>query len=650
MSDTQNFQGETHTFQAEIKQLLNILVHSLYTDSEIFLRELISNASDALSKLQFEMLTNDDVLDPEVELAINVEVDPDAKTIRISDTGIGMTKDEMMSNLGVIAQSGARSFLEKLQDNGDNVATDLIGQFGVGFYSVFMAADKVEVTSRSYLPDEQAYTWISSGEDSYEIIESDKATRGTEILIHLRDDAEEFATQWKIRQAIKHHSDFVAFPIYLEDLSAEKPDDEDESMEDRIPEAVNQQQAIWRRSTGDIEDEEYNNFYRMLTLDMEDPLMRIHAQGDAPIQYYALLYIPKKAERNMFSTRKEPGLKLYARKVLIQEYTTDLLPEYLQFVQGVVDSEDITLNVSRETVRANQQMAQLKQTVTRRVLRDIKRMADDDENPELYAEFWAEYSPFLKHGVISEYGDRDRLLPLLRFNTDQHPDALVTLDEYVERLEAVEGQNTIYYIMADSVAAASRSPHLDPFRARGIEVLYLTERADGFLVTALTDYKGYKLVSVDSADLELDGVGELNEEDAQEDPADDNAVDQLVVRMRNVLGEAVESVRVSKVLFSGSPVRLVAPEGAIDRHTQQVYKMLERDFEVPTRIMEINPRHQIIKNLAGHLEGGVQGDEMVDNTISILYENALLAEGLHPNPAELAQHIQKLMEVATSPS
>ena len=634
--------SEKHTFQAEIRQLLQILVHSLYKDRDIFLRELISNASDALNKIQFEMLTNDQVLDADAPLEISIAVNPEEKTIRITDTGIGMTHDEMVENLGVIAQSGAKSFLEKLEDSNNTVATDLIGQFGVGFYSVFMAADKVEVVSRSYLPDESAHMWRSAGEDIYEILPAEKEARGTEITVYLREEAEEFATDFRVRQVIKRHSDFVAFPIYVEDVTKEVEDEEEEQA---APEPVNQRTAIWRRPSSEVEDDEYNNYYRSLTMDFEEPLMRIHAQGDAPIQYYALLFIPKSSERSVLSTRREPGLKLYARKVLIQEYTTDLLPEYLQFVQGVVDSEDLPLNVSRETVQANQQMAKLKQVITRRILTELKRLAEDDA--DAYADIWLEFSQFLKHGVISEYSDRERLLPLLRFYTSQSDGALVTLDEVVEKLEAVEGQDAIYYVTADSVASASHSPHLDPFRARGIDVLYFTESVDGFLTSALTDYKGHTLVSVDAADLDLDGVGDLSEEAAEADSLGDDLLDKLIVRAKNVLGEAIESVRPSKIIFSGNPFRLVSPEGAMDRHTQRMYQLLDKEFDVPARMLEVNPRHPIIHNLAARLDGGVTDDEMIDEAISLLYENALLADGIHPNPSEMAAKIQRMMEIAT---
>jgi HSP90 family molecular chaperone len=624
-------------FQAEIKQLLNILIHSLYQDREIFLRELISNASDALNRVKFEMLTNPDVLDPDAELLIHLTVDEENHTIRVVDTGIGMTGGEMVDALGVIARSGARDFLAQVEQTGNsNLATDLIGQFGVGFYSVFMVAERVEVTSRSYLPGAEAATWISTGEEGYEIVPADKADRGTEVLIYLREDANEFASEWKLKDIVKRHSDFVTFPIYVGE-----PEESEEDEEPTALEPVNQRVAIWRRSSGEIEDEEYDSFYRTLTLDFEPPALHIHVHSDAPIQFYALLYVPSSSERNMFTLRKEPGLKLYARKVLIQEYTTALLPEYLWFVQGVVDSEDLPLNVSRETVQANPLINKLKQVITRRVLTELDRTAKD--NPEHYAAIWSAWGMMLKQGAITEFADRGRLLPLMRFYTSKSEHELVPLDSYVE--DMVEGQEQIFTISANDVAAASRSPHLDPFRSRDIEVLYLTDPVDGFLMTALHDYEGHELVGVDQADLDLEGVGETPEADEVE-PVPEGELDDLIGYMQDFLGDQVESVRVSKVLSAGSPARLVTPEGGLDRHTERVYQMLEREYQAVARILEINPRHPIIRNLAVRLERG-QVDAALENGVNLLYQNALLADGLHPNPADMAAIIQEMLENAT---
>lgn len=621
-----------YRFQAEIKQLLHILVHSLYTEREIFLRELISNASDALSKIQFIMLTQPNILDADSPLSIQLEFNKDEKWLKVSDSGIGMTQTELEKNLGVIAQSGIKAFLEQLQDSA--AQHQLIGQFGVGFYSVFMAAEKVEVVSKSYLPDEPAHRWISDGGETFTIEPAPKTTRGTDILIHLRDDALEFAEQWKLREIIKRHSDYIEFPIYIQDTKAE-----DESAEESEPQAINQRTALWRQSSSQLTDEDYDNFYRSLTLDFEAPLMRIHANGDAPIQYYALLYIPKQAERTMFSLRKEAGLKLYTRKILIQEYTTDLLPDYLQFVQGVVDSEDIPLNVNRESVQDHPMIMKLKRVLTNKILVELERLSKN--NPERYNEIWDEFGAYFKHGIVAAYEDREKLLPLLRFQSSQNT-GLTSLADYAERM--AEGQEAIYYLIADSANTAARSPHLAPFRERGLEVLYFTESVDGFMVNALRDYKGHSLLSIDADNVDLEGVGKTPESPSDETALEQSELDDLVVQIRNILGEAVQSVKISKVLTSGSPARLVTPEGALDRHTQRIYQMLDKQFEVPARIFEVNPHHPIIRNLARRWAQ----HESIEEMIQVLYGNALLADGIHPDPAEFVQQVQALLEAASA--
>ncbi len=369
---TEEKAAKTYHFKTEVSQVLNILIHSLYKDRDIFLRELISNASDALTRLQFEMLTNHDVLDPDEELAIHIDV-PDVpegepKKIVIKDSGIGMTKDEIITNLGTIAQSGAREFLAKLEDNGDISAEDVIGQFGVGFYSIFMVASEVRVVSRSYKKRAKAVAWISDGGEDFLIEPADKADRGTEVHITLRRDAEEFASEWKLKEIVNRYSDFVAFPIYVGEAQA------------------NQQTPLWRKRPSDVDPDDYNNFYRQMTMNFEDPLAVIHFSSDAPVNVRALLFIPASREPGILSSRKEPGVMLYSHNVLIQEYCTDLLPQWLQFVDGVVDSEDLPLNVSRESVQNNRLMAQLGKMITKRILREMRKMAADD--PEKYEKFW----------------------------------------------------------------------------------------------------------------------------------------------------------------------------------------------------------------------------------------------------------------------
>lgn len=612
---------EPIAFRAEIRQLLNILVHSLYTDREIFLRELISNASDALNRLQFEMLTNREVLNPEADLAIRLTADKDAHTLTLRDTGIGMTREELVENLGTIAHSGAADFLQSLQEG--KKANDIIGQFGVGFYSVFMVADEVRVTSRSYRPEAEAWTWVASGGDNYSLEPADQTERGTTIHIKLKEDAHEFAETWRLEQIVHKHSDFVAFPIYVGDKA----------------EAVNRQTALWRQSASEINDEAAEAFYKQLTLDFEKPLARAHLNTDAPVQIYALLFIPAKGERHMLSLRKDHGLKLYARKILIQEYSKDLLPNFLRFVEGVVDSEDLPLNVSRETVQANRLMERIKSVLTRKVLDTLKDLAATDA--EKYRAFWKEYGPYIKEGMATDAGSRDRLQPLLRFHSSRTTgEELVALADYAGRM--APEQRTIYYILGSDVKSVSRSPHLDYFRKENIEVLYLVDPLDSFMLAGLQTYEGFPLKNVDDPSLEL--PTSKDKPDVTDD-APQAEFDSLIARFKAKLGERITDARASERLVD-SPIRLVSPDASKDHEMDRVRRMLEKDFTIPQKVVEINRAHPLIKNLAA-LTAAAQNEATVDDCIEQLYENSLLLEGLHPNPADMVGRIQTLMEAAT---
>jgi molecular chaperone HtpG len=607
---------ESYQFKAEIQQLLNILVHSLYTERDIFLRELISNASDALSRVQFEMLTNRDVLDPDAELKITIECDQDNRKLIIRDTGIGMTRDEIVENLGTIAHSGAAEFLKKLQ--AEQKPADVIGQFGVGFYSVYMVADEVTVTSRSYRPDAQAVRWTSQGDNTYTLEDAEKTDRGTEIVVHLKEDAAEYAQDWKIEQIIKKHSDFVSFPISVKDHVA------------------NQQTALWRQSPREVTDEQYDNFYKQLTLDFEAPLRHIHFVADVPVDVHAVLFIPAKRERGMFSLRKDDGLKLYSRKILIQEYFKELLPAYFRFVQGVVDSEDLPLNVSRESIQNNRAMAKLKSTLTHKLIGELAELGEKDAAK--YAQFWQEFGLFVKEGVATDLAQQADLAKLLRFKTSRSGEEWVSLPQYVERMQAE--QKAIYYILGDDPASIARSPHLDYFRKHELEVLYLTDPLDSFMVVALKDFAGQPLQNVDDAKLDLP---EAADQPLESKVADDDYA-QLVARFKTVLGDKITEVRESKVL-TDSPCRLVSPEEAAERDMQRVKRLLGQDYEIPKKIMEINRGHQLMADLAALAHNG-RNDALLDASIQQLYESALLVEGLLPNPAEMAPRIQMLMEAA----
>lgn len=606
-------------FKAETRQLLDILIHSLYTEREIFVRELISNASDALTRMSFELLTNRDVLDPDAPLQIRLTADPAANTLTISDTGIGMTADEMIANLGTIARSGAREFLKTAKETGQNLS-DLIGQFGVGFYSVFMAAEWVRVISRSYRQDAQPAAWYCTGADTFTIEPAEKAERGTTIIIQLKEDAKEFAQEHHLREIVRKHSDFVPYPIYIG--SAE--------------EQANRQTALWRQNPRQVEQKDYDEFYQQLTLDFEPPLAHAHMSVDAPVQMYALLYIPASPERNLFALRKEDGLKLYARKVLIQDYNRDLLPEYFQFVQGVVDSEDLPLNVSRESVQANRLMINLKKLVTTKVLDTLKKLAKDD--PEKYAQFWQVYARYIKQGVAIEQNEVEQLYPLLRYHTTTEPERWASLDDYLAAMKP--DQPAIFYILGDDDRSALHSPHLDVARHYDYPVLLFTDPVDAFVLTRLKEYQGHALTNIANADLILPEEARKPADESQPTLAEQDYA-ALIERFKAQLGERVTDVRMTERL-SGSPARLIDPAGTLNQEMQRVYRMLNRDFEVPKKVLELNPRHPILARLAGLPAESPLAALVVEQ----VYEDALLIEGLHPDPASMIERIQKIIEAA----
>jgi len=609
---------ESFEFRAEIQQLLSILIHSLYRDREIFLRELISNASDALRRIQFELLTNRDALDPDAELAVRITFDDAAKTLTISDTGIGMSRDELIENLGTIAHSGAMEFLNRLQATDQPIRTDLIGQFGVGFYSVFMVADEVKVTSRSYRPEAQACVWISRGDDTYTLAAAAKPTRGTTVEIKLKDDAAEFAAAWRLEQIVKKHSDYVAFPIYVGDNA----------------QAANRQTALWRQSPREVTPEQYDEFYKHLTLDPDKPLTRVHLVTDAPVQMYAVLYVPAKRERGLFYLRTDHGLELYSRKVLIQDYCKDLLPNHLRFVEGVVDCEDLPLNISRETIQATRLMEKMKSNLTRKLVDELDRMAT--EEPDQYQEFWEQFGVFIKEGVATDPTGREALYKLLRFRSSKSGEGWASLADYVGRMK--DDQKAVYYVLGDDLASVARSPHLDYFRAHDVEVLYLTETMDSFMVLGLRAFEGKPIQNVDDAGLDL----KVEAPAADQLPADQFSA--LVERFRQVLGERITGVRESRLL-TDSPCRLVSPENAQERDMARVRRLLDQTFEAPKKLLEINRGHPLIKNLA-RLVADRPGEATIDLSIEQLYENALLVEGIHPNPANMVGRIQALIEAA----
>jgi molecular chaperone HtpG len=616
MTET-NETTQQFSFKAETKQLLNILIHSLYKDREVFLRELLSNASDALNRMRFEMVTNKDVLDSNAELKIHIKADKDARTITITDTGIGMTRDEIVENLGTIAQSGARNFLEMAKEQKGDVS-QVIGQFGVGFYSVFMVAESVRVISRSFKQYAEAVSWYATGDDNFIIGAADKSERGTRIEIKLKEDASEFADEFRLKNIIHKHSDYIGFPIYMGD--EEKP--------------VNKQTSLWRTSKQDVTDEQYKEFYRQTTLDFEDPLSHIHMVTDAPVQLYALLYIPGKAERGVLSLRKDDGLKLYTRNILIDEYNKDLLPEYLRFVQGVVDSEDLPLNVSRETVQSSGLMPKLKKILTNQVIRELENLAKNDA--EKYHKFWQEFGVYLKQGIAASPAEADTISPLLRFKTNLNPETWSSLEEYVSRMK--DGQKEIFYIVGEDSKSVLRSPHLDYFHSQSTEVLLLTDPMDSFMLMGLHKYKDFDLKSVAQADVD---TTKKSEDQPEEEKIPDTDFNSLVEQFKKVLGERVTDVRASNRLTQ-SVARLAEADSNANPDMQRVYKYLGQDYEVPKKVLELNPSHDILKNLLG-----LETDSDLQNIIiEQIFDSAMLVEGLHPDPSSIAPRVQQIIEAA----
>lgn len=605
-------------FRAETRQLLEILILSLYTEREIFLRELISNASDALTRMNFEMLTNRDVLDPEVEMGIWITSDPEARTLTIRDTGIGLTRKELEDNLGTIAQSGAKAFIQAAEKGREGLS-DIIGQFGVGFYSVFMAADRVDVASHSFNKEESSAVWSSDGKETFSITDAEKLDRGTLITIHLKEDATEFAREDRLREIIRRHSDYIPYPIYL-GTSAEQ---------------VNRQSALWRQNTQQISDNDAHEFYKQFTLDQKEPLTYTHLAVDAPVQAYALLFIPASSDNYLFAPRKQDGLRLYARKVLIQDYFRELLPEYLRFIQGIVDSEDLPLNISRETIQSNRLLMQLKKLVTNRAIDMIRKLSQDD--PAKYSEFWNLFGRYLKEGIASDFSEYDNLVPLLRFHTLHHPEDLISLDTYLE--ERKEGHENIYYLLGDDDRSVVHSPHLDLVRQRDLDCLLLTDPLDSFMLLALKKYKDAQLVNLADRDVDL-GVGKPDEQ--EESPAiPEENLKRIIERFRGQLGSRIADVRASGRLVE-SPARLVDADNSPAQELQRVYKMINQPMEITPKVLEINPRHSLLTGIANLPDDS----PLLPLLMEQIYEDALLIEGLHPDPAGMIERIQQIMSAA----
>jgi molecular chaperone HtpG len=617
-------------FKAETKKLLDILVHSLYTSREIFLRELISNSSDALDKLRFESNKGTDIADKELPLEIRIDFDDKKNLVTITDTGIGMTRDEMIANIGTIAKSGSEEFLKQLAENKEAV-NNIIGRFGIGFYSVFMVAKEVVIKTKSFKKDQNAVEWKSDGTGDYEISDlTEEIKRGTTIEVYLKDDAKEFAEKYRLEGVIKKHSNFISFPIYLKD------------------EKVNTIAAIWREPKSSIKKEQYDEFYKFLTYDNEEPLETIHSSVDAPIQFNALLFIPKKSYEFWRFNRDDYGLDLYVRRVLIQHQNKELLPEYLSFVKGVVDSEDLPLNISRETLQENIIFTKISQSITSNVLSHLTKVAKD--NPERYADFWKEHGKIFKLGYM-DFSNMEKYQSLLRFNSSESKDEkeLVSLEDYAGRMK--KDQKEIFYALGASREAIDMNPHLEIFKSKGLEVLYLYDPVDEFVVTSIRKYKDFDFKSVDAANLKdiekLEDVVKDEEPKEKLSKEDDKAFGRLMLKMKEILGDRVTEVHESKRL-KGSPATLINPDDSMSSTMQKILKMSNQGLAMPAqkRLMEINKDHKLIINLVSVFKKN-ENDQFIVDTTEQLYESALLLEGSLDDPHKLVNRLNKMLTEAS---
>jgi len=622
MSKKAKLKPEVHKYQAEMQKLLEILVHSLYTEREIFLRELVSNASDALSKVQLITLTEEKVLNKNAELQVTITFDEDKRMIVIDDSGCGMTKDELVENLGTIANSGTLKFLQQSQAENKSVE-NLIGQFGVGFYSVFMVADRVELTTRSWQVDGQAWQWSSEGGGQYEIIPVDYEQRGTRVKVFLKEDAKEFCSEWRLESIIKKYSNYLPFPVKVKDKT------------------INQVKAIWTQSKSEVKDDEYKEFYKQISHSQQEPFHHLHFNIDAPIQYYALLYFPESVGNEVLYARESKDIALYAQKVLIQSGNTHLLPSYLRFVQGVVDSEDLPLNVSRESVQKNALIEKINNSLTLRVLKELQLIAD--QNVGKYGKFWQQYGTLLKEGVSSDFKNKKRLMDLLRFNSSISEDSSmdVTLKDYVSRMR--EEQKDIFYVTGGSREAILHNPNLEYFRKQGLEVLFLTDHIDDFMVTDMREYDGKSLKNISQGDI--DGIND-NDMSAPESSLSKEEKSDILAFFKKQLKDRVNDVTDSKRLVD-SPCSLVTPKDGMTAQMEKMMKMMDQKFKGEKRNLEVNMSHPIIQNLSEILQKNKKHPFLIDS-VEQLYDNSLLVEGLLENPVQILSRYQKFIESASS--
>jgi molecular chaperone HtpG len=610
---------ETFEFRAEMKQLLHLIIHSLYTHEEIFLRELISNSSDALNKIRFRMLTDRNVVDPDAEQRIDITLDKDANTLSLTDTGVGMSREDLMTRIGTVASSGTLDFVKEMKKGDGPVDAQMIGQFGVGFYSAFMVADTITIDTRHADPDGVGLRWKSDGSGSYTIEETDRAERGTTITLALKEDKTDFTQKWRIDQIIKKYSNFVDFPIYVDG------------------EKVNTVEAVWHKSKSDVTDEQLNEFYKFVSNDYEEPLGHLQVNVEGRVSFKSLLFIPKKAPKTLYQDDFQFGVHLYSSKVFIQDDAKNLLPDWARFIKGVVDTEDLPLNVSREVTQNSPVFAKIRQILTGKLLSMLKEWSVEES--DRFKTFSKEFGMLFKSGLSSDFENRDEMIELIRFESSaKEAGELVSLEQYVDRMK--EGQKDIYYVLAESRKAAEMNPNLEYFAANDLEVLLMVEPVDAFIVPGIPKYKDHDLKSVETADLDI-------KKKAKKDKNAPSKADtkKIIDRFKTILGDKVEDVKASERLVD-SAATLVVGKSGMDSQMERMMKMMDENFEGAKKVLEINVEHPLIKNLiALHTEK--DNDSLVESAILQVFEGAQLADGSLLSPREFVRRMTELMVQAT---
>ncbi|MBF0594760.1 MAG: molecular chaperone HtpG [Candidatus Omnitrophica bacterium] len=610
--------AQTFEYKAEMKQLLQLIIHSLYTHPEVFLRELVSNASDAMNKLRYRQLTDDTILDRGKDLEIRIVVDQTEKTMSITDNGIGMTREDLTENIGTIARSGTLEFLKKMKEEKKD-AGDLIGQFGVGFYSVFMVTDQVTIETRHADKDSRGYRWVSSGESNFTIEEITKEERGTKISFKFKENVQDFADEHKLRQIIKKYSNFADFPIFIG------------------KDKVNAVEALWRKGEADVKDEERAEFYKFVTNDYEDPLSSLHVSVEGSgAEFKALLFIPRKASFDLMRTKQHKTVQLYTNKIMIMDDCKDLLPEYLQFIRGVVDTSDLPLNVSREVVQTSPAMTKIKAALTGKIIQWLQRMSNKET--EKFLTFYKTFGPLFKTGLNSDFTNREKLIELLRFESStQKAGDLTSFKDYAARMKST--QKDIYYLTGDSREQIEHNPNLEYFKKHDIEVLFLLEPVDVFIIPSIPEYDKKPVKAIDKGDIELDSA------EAKDKKEDDDLSKSLVTLFKDTLKDQVEDVKISKRLVD-SAVTLVTGNEGMDRQTERMMKMMGHEVPAGKRIMEVNIDHPVVKNLARRYLANAS-DDMLKKCIVQLYESAQLMDGELNSRADYVKRMMDIMAEAT---